>query len=58
VHAFRITALSTTEYAEEMVRKPIFARVRDSWIAQAAHHVDTHQLADGTWIAAVDGLGQ
>lgn len=58
VHAFRITALSTTEYAEEMVQKPIFARVPDSWIAQAAHHVDAHQLANGKWIAAVDGLGR
>jgi len=58
VHAFRITALSTTEYAEEMVQKPIFARVPDSWIAQAAHHVDAHRLAEDKWIAAVDGLGQ
>jgi len=58
VHAFRITALSTTEYAEEMVQKPIFARVPDSWIARAAHHVDAHQIANGKWIAAVDGLGR
>jgi hypothetical protein len=57
VHAFRITELSTTEYAEEMVQEPIFTRVSGSWIAQAAHHVDAHQLADGRWIAAVDGLG-
>ena len=40
------------------MQKPIFARVPDSWIARAAHHVDVHQLAHGKWIAAVDGLGQ
>jgi hypothetical protein len=58
VHAFRITALSTSKYAEEMVQKPIFTRVPGGWTAQAAHHVDAHQLANGKWIAAVDGLGR
>ena len=41
-----------------MVQRPIFSRVPDSWIAQAAHYVDAHQLADGKWIATVDGLGR
>jgi hypothetical protein len=58
VHAFRITAFSTTEYAGETVQKPIFGRVPDSWTARAAHHVDAHQLANGKWAAAVDGLGR
>ncbi|MFC1614087.1 hypothetical protein ACFL5K_02195 [Gemmatimonadota bacterium] len=57
VHAFRITRLTTTEYAEEMVQEPIFTMVPGSWTAQGANHVDARQLADGKWIAAVDGLG-
>ena len=57
VHAFRITKLTATEYAEEMVQQPIFTMVPDSWTAKGANHVDAFQLADGKWIAAVDGLG-
>jgi hypothetical protein len=59
VHAFRITTLSPTAYAEEPVTTPLVAASGQGWNARAMHHVDAVQVSGGagTWIAAVDALG-
>jgi len=57
VFATRITALSTTAYAEEKVEAPLIKASGAGWMRKAAHHVDAHQRGSGDWIAAVDALG-
>jgi hypothetical protein len=56
LRAFRITHLTPGEYAEEPIgRSPIQRAEADAWNSRAMHHVDSHLLPDGTWLAAVDG---
>jgi hypothetical protein len=56
VRAFRITELTPASYREEEVSpSPLFTASGTGWNANGMHHVDAHQLDDGTWIAAVDG---
>jgi hypothetical protein len=59
VRAFRITELTTTSYLEEEVSpSPLLTASGGSgWNANGMHHIDAHQLEDGSWIAAVDGRG-
>jgi hypothetical protein len=58
VRAFRITELTTISYREEEATSlPILTASGSGWNANGMHHVDAHQLEDGTWIAAVDGKG-
>jgi len=59
VRAFEITELTTTTYAErEFSAQPILGPSGAGWNASGMHHIDAHLLADGTWIAAVDGWYQ
>ena len=58
VHAFRINVLSKTEYAEEIVEKPIIRASGKGWNADAMHHVDALRKRDGTWLAVVDAWGR
>lgn len=56
VRAIEITRLTATEYAEsEVSREPIIVPGAYAWSSRRTHHVDPHQLPDGTWIACVDG---
>ncbi len=57
VHAFEITDLSTTTYAEKMVDAPVVKASSQGWNAEAMHHVDAHEISGNKWIAAVDALG-
>ena len=57
VHAFRITELSPTTYAETMVPEPVVEASGNGWNSDAMHHVDAHRTAAGQWIAVVDALG-
>jgi hypothetical protein len=58
VRAFRIAELTTTSYREiEAAPGPILTASGVGWNANGMHHVDAHQLDDGSWIAAVDGRG-
>jgi hypothetical protein len=58
VRAFRITELTPTSYREEeAASSPILTASGTGWNANGMHHVDAHQIEDGTWIAAVDGRG-
>jgi hypothetical protein len=58
VHAFQITDISPTTYAEKMIDTPVVKASSRGWNAEAMHHVDAHQIGKHNWIAAVDALGR
>jgi hypothetical protein len=54
--ALEITALSETEYQERpLPENPVLTASGRGWNRHGMHHLDAHELADGTWIGAVDG---
>lgn len=56
VLAHRILQLTPEIYQEELL--PDFKPMGPSgtgWNATGMHHIDAHQLADGSWLACVDG---
>ena len=56
VRAIEIDRLTPTEYAEhEVPESPILSATHRGWKALGMHHVDAHEVAPGSWIAAVDG---
>lgn len=56
VRAFAIDELSTTTYHEQEVSpNPVLVPSGQGWNGSGMHHIDPHQLHDGTWIACVDG---
>jgi hypothetical protein len=55
VWPFRITRLSTDDYAEEAAGGPVTGPGAYFWNRCGMHHVDPHPTADGQWLAAVDG---
>lgn len=55
LRAFEITRLNPREYEEhECIESPVLTP-GDGWSSAGMHHADAHELAAGTWIAAVDG---
>lgn len=58
VRAFRITEISPTAYAEEMIETPLVKASSQGWNARAMHHVDAQQIGKDKWLAAVDALGR
>lgn len=56
VRAFEILRLDPREYEErERPESPVLDGGGTGWNANGMHHIDPHQLDDGSWIAAVDG---
>lgn len=56
VQAVRITRLTTTTYEEaEVAGNPVLSGSGHGWNRLGMHHVDAHQLDDGSWLACVDG---
>jgi hypothetical protein len=56
VSAYEITTLTTEQYSERPVSPPAQFRASDrGWNSAGMHHVDVHQAASESWIAAVDG---
>lgn len=56
VRIFEIEELSTDHYRErEMEQSPLLTASGSGWNDKGMHHIDAHQLADGTWLACVDG---
>ncbi|MBI5055572.1 MAG: hypothetical protein HZB61_03010 [Nitrospirae bacterium] len=57
VHVFEIQELSPAAYKEKQVTAgPLLSAGSDIWNSGGMHHVDPHRLADGTWLACVDGF--
>jgi len=55
--AFWITALTCAHYEEIAARSgPVLESGSQPWNCHGMHHMDAHQLSDGTWIACVDGF--
>lgn len=56
VRAFRITKLTTTDYAEEEANEsPVLKGSGEGWNGYGMHTIDAHQVEDGSWMACVDG---
>jgi len=56
VRAFAITTLTAEDYAERALPPdPILQGSGSGWNAGGMHHIDPHPLAEGEWVAAVDG---
>ncbi len=61
INAFLITDLSPNSYSEiPFAGNPLLkgSGVYSDWNGIRMHQIDPHQLEDGTWIAAVDGVGK
>lgn len=57
VRAFEIVDLTTETYEEkEVTGNPILRGTGHGWNKKGMHHIDPHHLADGNWIACVDGF--
>lgn len=57
VQAFAITTLTTTCYQECVYAdRPVLTGQGTGWNVVGMHHIDPHALADGTWLACVDGF--
>jgi len=56
LNALEITMLSETEFEERPLQdNPVFTASGKGWNRHGMHHLDAHELADGTWLGAVDG---
>jgi hypothetical protein len=56
VLAFEVTELTPDRYREQPLRRdPLLGPGRETWNAEGMHHLDAHQLDNGTWLAFVDG---
>jgi hypothetical protein len=56
LHALEIDLLSDSGYAEhEVAESPVLTAGGHGWNALAMHHLDALPLAEGGWLAAVDG---
>jgi hypothetical protein len=56
LRALEIRRLDETSYEEaELSESPILKANRRGWNAIGMHHIDIHLLADGRWLACVDG---
>lgn len=56
VRAYEVLELSETRYAERRIDPPLLGPSGEGWNANGMHHLDAHQLDDGSWVAAVDGF--
>ena len=56
VRALAVDRLTPRDYAErELPESPVLDASGTGWNALGMHHLDAHQLEDGSWMAAVDG---
>jgi hypothetical protein len=56
VCAFEIVELGPERY-REIAAGPALAPTGTGWNGEGMHHLDAHRLADGSWLAVVDGYG-
>jgi len=60
VRAFEIEHLTRDEYAEVPAARPPVWKSDDenAWNSVRMHHVDAHRVAEGSWLAMIDGHGR
>lgn len=58
VRAFEIEELTPELYREREVSESPILQAGTTWNRTGMHHVDPHQMADGRWIACVDGYSR
>jgi len=59
LRAFEISELTTHSYSEiESQHSPVLTAGNKEWNNLGVHHVDSHLIRNGQWIACVDGFGQ
>lgn len=59
VNVFRISKLSPENYEEvALMNRPFLKGTGYGWNAKRMHHLDAHELADGSWRACVDGYSR
>ncbi|ARV57694.1 hypothetical protein BZZ01_02715 [Nostocales cyanobacterium HT-58-2] len=58
VRAFEITELTTTSYKEREIDQSLILKPTGvGWNGAGMHHIDSHFIEEGKWIACVDGRG-
>src|SRR5262245_50395475 len=56
VRAFEVLQLNEDDYTEvAAVDGPILGPAGSGWNGRGMHHLDAHQMPDGSWLACVDG---
>jgi hypothetical protein len=55
VLAFKVTNLTTKQYEEERIEKPVLLPGNQKWNAKKMHHVCPQQITENLWLACVDG---
>jgi glycosyltransferase involved in cell wall biosynthesis len=55
VRAFEVTELTPERYNERAIEHEILGCSNDGWNSSGMHQIDPHVIADGQWIACVDG---
>ena len=59
VFAYEITAISPTEYTEQLVRPgPVLSPQGVGWAGAGMHQLDPVQVGPRRWLASVDGFGR
>ena len=57
IRAFEISKLTSSDYVErENDQSPVLTASGNGWNSLGMHHIDAHVVANGQWIACVDGL--
>lgn len=56
LRAFEIVELNEHRYREiQCPESPVLTPQSSGWNSVGAHHMDAHELSDGSWIACIDG---
>jgi len=59
LNAFQIVTLNRVEYVEKSHSiNPVLTGGKFRWARRGMHHIDAHQLEDGSFIASVDGYSR
>ena len=59
VTAFEVMKMSVSDYEEREVDGGAILRpTGKGWNGEKMHHIDTHEVESGRWIACVDGVGR
>jgi hypothetical protein len=55
VNAAIVETMTTTEYRERKLNRPVLSPGSEAWHRRGMHHLDVCEVAPDRWVAAVDG---